>query len=276
MSDYWFRSSDNPLNNMDYTRGGGGYDNDQTRESNDRRADAMPQGSLGAIPRYASTMAAASQMDGPGLAFIDGQLGYVGQSVTGPGTSRQTTGGVAPSAGPGSAGASNAQNPPAVPGAGAKPKASFGVGAGAIGPAWPQDPKKGPAFDTREFPGMIPTPGPDDVSGRQLPFLGVPWENNPHVPNAETIEEEFGDTDFLSPGWFVQWGTIPAHISWNVERAWKHGRETNPLKSHPADLLPGAKVTRELLAPIGDGLTIGPVDEADLPNPMSYAPMSGW
>lgn len=56
MSDggYWVNSPENPFNQMDYTRGGGGYDNASTTQSNANRAFAMA-GSGNSMPRYANS-----------------------------------------------------------------------------------------------------------------------------------------------------------------------------------------------------------------------------
>lgn len=64
MSDggYWVNSPENPFNQMDYTRGGGGYDNAATTESNANRAFAM-SGSGNSMPRYANKTEAQKALD---------------------------------------------------------------------------------------------------------------------------------------------------------------------------------------------------------------------
>lgn len=63
---------------------------------------------------------------------------------------------------------------------------------------------------------------PSQVKGRPLPMGGFNWEMNPNWPNAEKIEEEFGDAEFLSPGFFMNWGAALGAVAWNVSRlgAW--------------------------------------------------------
>lgn len=112
---------------MQWTRGGGGGDNAATRESNERRAEAMT--GLAALPRYDSVQSAVAQMSGPGFAYVDGQLGLVTPSVAGPSSGQQASSGNTPStAGPGAGGVEDTPN---VPGPGGRARAT--VGAGSIG-----------------------------------------------------------------------------------------------------------------------------------------------
>ncbi len=67
MSGYWIDDPDNPFNRMSYTRGGGGYDNRETRESNDRRASAMMGAGASALPHYANIDVAIKAS--PGLSY---------------------------------------------------------------------------------------------------------------------------------------------------------------------------------------------------------------
>lgn len=59
---------------------------------------------------------------------------------------------------------------------------------------------------------------PSQVKGRPLPMGGFNWEMNPNWPNAEKIEEEFGDSEFLSPGFFMNWGAALGAVAWNASR----------------------------------------------------------
>lgn len=70
MGGYWHESPDNPFNQMSYTRGGGGQNNDQTRESNERRAAAMPSGSVQALPRFANRNVAAEVLKAGEMAVV--------------------------------------------------------------------------------------------------------------------------------------------------------------------------------------------------------------
>lgn len=83
MGGYWIHSPDNPFNQMDYTRGGGGRDNDQTRESNERRASAMQGAGPGAWARFADMGVAAKHMK-------DGDYAIVGDRVVKRDESRPT------------------------------------------------------------------------------------------------------------------------------------------------------------------------------------------
>lgn len=69
MSGYWIDSPDNPFNRMKWTRGGGGYDNEQTRESNDRRASAMEGAGASALPHFA-TVGVARALSPTGMSVV--------------------------------------------------------------------------------------------------------------------------------------------------------------------------------------------------------------
>lgn len=103
---------------------------------------------------------------------------------------------------------------------------------------------------------------PSKVAGRPLPFLGVPIELNPYVPPAQVIEDELGEGEFLSPGWFAQWAAVPGHISWNVER----------LKQSTGEAV-GRSVDSAYKWQTTHGLN-GPYD--DLYDPTKYPPMAAW
>lgn len=264
MGGYWFQDPDNPFNRMDYTRGGGGLNNSLTAESNERRAEAMPSGSLGAIPRYADTMTAAAQMDGPGLAFIDGQLGYVSTEVQGPGTGQQSTGGDEgggqPTTGPGSGGASNTPTPEAVPGVGAKPKPSFGVGAGSIG--YTLGPVTGPGSKVKmpqkaDGQRKVPVPyGGDEV------LILEPDERFPDV-------EDWWEPRYGEPGEWIG-GGINMAIDADKNAA---NAVLSSIKIKPGS---AADVVIRNAPTLADGLTPKAIPDSELPNPMNYAPMSGW
>lgn len=100
MGGYWIDSPDNPFNQMSWTRGGGGYDNSSTHESNDRRAHAMEGAGASALPHFATVGAAAS-------ALVGGQYAVVGDNVirtSGPGSASAHSGSGGGGSGAGSAG----------------------------------------------------------------------------------------------------------------------------------------------------------------------------
>lgn len=102
MGGYWIDSPDNPFNQMSYTRGGGGYDNRDTHESNDRRSHAMEGAGAAALPHFANAGVAQAYYPGKGLAVVDGNV----IRTTGPGSSGQSTLGGSGGSGAGSAGVS--------------------------------------------------------------------------------------------------------------------------------------------------------------------------
>lgn len=111
MSGSWQDAPENPFNQMDYTRGGGGYDNRYTRESNDRRAHAMPNDSSSSLPRFATREIAEASSPGRSYAVVgddiirtSGPGSKTGQSATrdGPtGTGPGNPGAVTPGGGGG-------------------------------------------------------------------------------------------------------------------------------------------------------------------------------
>ena len=114
MSDYWIDSPDNPFNQMSWTRGGGGYDNGLTAESNERRADAMQGAGAAALPHFA-TMGVAQAVLKPG------SLAVVGDNVVRTSGARRT--GSKGGSGPGSASSATTPggaNSPSPKGAGGK------------------------------------------------------------------------------------------------------------------------------------------------------------
>lgn len=70
MSGYWIDDPANPFNQMSYTRGGGGYDNSSTHESNAAREFAMQGSGYNALPRYADAATAQSVLPPGSLAVV--------------------------------------------------------------------------------------------------------------------------------------------------------------------------------------------------------------
>lgn len=79
-----------------------------------------------------------------------------------------------------------------------------------------------PDFSYRGHDGFIPMGSPAEIEGRQFPMGNLPLELSPYFPSGQTIEDELGDTDFLSPGWFAAWGSAIGSAVWNVDRARDH------------------------------------------------------
>ena len=185
-----------------------------------------------------------------------------GGSGSGSGNARVATGRAGGGTGPGS--------PRVSTGAGGRGSGSRLVISGV---PWPQDPKKGPAVSFHGHDWFIPMRSPVDQEGRQFPFGAFPLEMNPYAPSAETIEEELGDTDFASPGWFAAWGAAAMHAAWNVSRAWDKGK-----RMYSDSPLAGvSQAQRDANARfLSEGFFPNPVLDADLPDPMAYQPMAGW
>lgn len=187
MSGSWFDAPENPFNQMSWTRGGGGYDNAATRESNARREHAMPSDSSDSLPRYANRSEAAKQ--GPGLAVVGDDIVFTpppkqgGSGAGSPGASTNGGGG----AGPGNAGVANAK--PRTAGAGSRLVISA-----------PLNPKLNP-----DATALL-------AGGNLLP-MDRGWSD------AGEAEERYGDSEFLSPTWFYTWGVAAADILHGVNEA---------------------------------------------------------
>lgn len=95
----WFDAPENPFNQMDYTRGGGGEGNRYTHHSNARRAHGMT--GVDALPRFASPGVAQAAIPGRGYAVVDGNI----IRTTGPGAPGASTNGGGTGTGPGNPGA---------------------------------------------------------------------------------------------------------------------------------------------------------------------------
>ncbi|GHA11850.1 hypothetical protein GCM10007989_02740 [Devosia pacifica] len=67
--------------------------------------------------------------------------------------------------------------------------------------------------------GPIEMESPTVMRGKPFPFGPFPFELNPYVPGGQVMEDELGESEFLNPTWFAQWGAALGHISWNVDRA---------------------------------------------------------
>lgn len=92
-----------------------------------------------------------------------------------------------------------------------------------VGPAsWPTDPEldRVPEKSKRDpKTGLIITQPPSRMPGREFPLGPLPLEANPYWPPAQAIEDEIGEAEFMSPGWFATWGKALSDIEWNIQRA---------------------------------------------------------
>lgn len=183
MSDYWIDSPDNPFNQMDYTRGGGGYDNRQTHESNDRRAEAMQGAGAAALPHFANVGVAQAYYPGKGLAVVDGNV----IRTTGPGApSANTVGGVG-GAGAGSAGVASSSR-------------AGGKGAGSrlvIG---------GPLTPTM------------NANVTEMMVGGDWWKSNPWFSDAEEYTKRYGESEIAEMAFFLT--NVGADTVFNTARGW--------------------------------------------------------
>lgn len=102
MSGSWFDAPENPFNQMNYTRGGGGYNNRDTAHSNARRAHAMEGAGASALPHFRDTKTAQAALVGRQLAVVGGDTVV---RTTGSGATGASTKGGSGGSGPGSAGA---------------------------------------------------------------------------------------------------------------------------------------------------------------------------
>lgn len=270
---YWIHSQENPFNRMDYTRGGGGLDNKQTWLSNKLRAEAMKGSALGVLPRYRNLATAAKQMEGPGLAFINGQLGYVGRAVAGPAVARKTTGTtpkgdpVVPTTGPGAQGAGTALVVPGPGGPRREYAPDFGVGAGTIG-----------------VPGSM---GEEPVMIGDFPMF--PDERFPYVedwwdPRYGEVGEMVGGAlnmvvDAVGPNrnlerYLEQEAAASVKIREGSVADWLIKNSGNIMTKQPLEnYVPGLRDFRQS---VQDWLTPRATLESELPSPMQYRPMAAW
>lgn len=210
MGGYWIDSPDNPFNQMSYTRRGGGYDNRDTHESNDRRAHAMQGSGAGALPHFATAEIAQAYYPGKGYAVVDDRV----IRTTGPGAASASTQGGSGGSGAGSGRVTT--NGPASGGAGAGSRLTLGM----------------PTDLWWEEAGELSVPAGTKVSTSKLPDLeavlkgtntaimigGVPFVPHPGTSNAEEIEALMGEGDSpLEPAWYMKWGANLTHIDHNIK-----------------------------------------------------------
>lgn len=211
MGGYWIDSPDNPFNQMSWTRGGGGYDNDQTRESNDRRASAMQGAGASALPHFA-TVGVARALNRTGMSVVgDNVIAFQKQA---PATSGAGASGVRTAA-PGEAGSgpgvANASTDGRAGRGGAGSGSQLRISTGVI--------------DWRNPNAWNIAPEPDGIKNEPLERIGIggPQEapgaisdigwvrtatGYQPVPSAD-VKERLEDNIFLETLWFARNVALP-------------------------------------------------------------------
>lgn len=238
MGGYWIDSPENPFNQMSWTRGGGGYDNEQTRESNDRRASAMQGAGASALPHFA-TVGVARALNPTGMSVVgDNVIAFQKQApaTSGAGSPSASTNGGNGGTGPGSAGA-------ATPGV-----RTSGAGSRLVITSGPLK----PALETDITEVMV----------------GGPWlKPNPYFSDGQTWGDRYGEFGEWVGGAVVMAADLAHSALGVVSRVQRDGYQ--PL----ADVPPRASW---MVAPSLPTLGFTPTPEAELPNPMSFRPASAW
>lgn len=163
---------------------------------------------------------------GGGRAMLDFYMASNGPGPSGVASGRVTT------AGPGVPSVVSPASQAPLAGAGPAPqvKALEAIGPGGPrrkattvlnigGTPWPVSDNP-PAVSYSGHDWLIPMKSPAAAPGRQLPMGPFPLEMSPYFPPAQVIEDELGEGDFLSPGWFANWGAAVGHSLYNLERAY--------------------------------------------------------
>lgn len=189
MSGYWIDSPDNPFNQMSYTRGGGGYDNSSTHESNAARDFAMQGSGTGALPRYADTQTAQSVLPA-------GSLAVVGDYVIK--TTAQTPAQVGSGAGAGTAATGGAH--------------TSGAGAEAVVND-PQAKTKG-AGSRLTITAGAPLKVKTKPENTGIHVGGLDWQPNPWWSDTEEWEARYGEPGDWAGGLVV----FGADVVWNAAR----------------------------------------------------------
>lgn len=230
MSDggYWFESDENPFNRMDYTRGGGGYDNSSTQASNSAREYAMKGSGDRALPRFANATEAAKAIRNGHVSSRGGisQVVINGKVVTIKNTTPAKPKPKPASGGPGKP----AVKAPAT-GPNGKP---VPMEQGGSGPATPNPRTEGPkgAGPGNTVTGVLGGGGAGNGAVFTGPFTpklktgitefrvgGITMHPDPMTSNADAVEERWGDAEFLSPAWFTIWGIAGIDVVHNVNKA---------------------------------------------------------
>lgn len=206
MSGYWFEDPANPFNQMSWTRGGGGYDNSLTADSNARRAEAMP--GVDGLPRFATAGIAQSVLGSDQYAVVgDHIIKTSGPGVAGVGTSSQGGG-----TGAGSAGVQAGPQ-----GGGSRSGSQLAIGHGQ-GFWWEEAGQAsvpaGSWVETAELPMLQPVAKGTNTA---LMLWGKPFVPHPGTSDAEEIEALMGEGDHPTEiaWWFKQAANV-AHVTHNV------------------------------------------------------------
>lgn len=186
---YWIDSDDNPFNQMDYTRGGGGDNNRDTRHSNDRRAFSMEGAGASALPHFRDRATANAALVGKQFAVVGGDDVI---RTTGPGSSSSKTKG-----------------------------GSAGSGSGASGVA------TGPRAGGSGAGSSLAISGPLEVgikdSATGILTGGGWWHSNPWWSDTEEWEARYGE-----PGdWLGGVVVAGADLAFNVARGIDHATGSN-------------------------------------------------
>lgn len=198
MSGYWIDSPDNPFNQMSWTRGGGGYDNDQTRESNERRASAMSGAGASALPHFATGAIAQAAVPN-GYAVVGDHVVQTGVRVRQQGV-------------PGAGGGQTGGQTVITSGDGVK--------------------RSGSKLTLPEGAGPLKLSIKDKATG--LLIGGHPSPVNAGWSDTEEAEARYGDSEFLSPTWFYSWAVTGADLGRGA-RDWLDAQleQAGPTNSNP-------------------------------------------
>lgn len=283
MGGYWIDDPNNPFNQMSHTRGGGGYDNSSTQESNDARAFAMQGAGASALPHFASAGVAAAVNPG-GLSVVDGNV----IRTTGPGAAGYGT-----AAGAGGRGSGSLTVATGGPGSGGSgPGARSVLSGGARLPGLP-DQRQIRVGELLLFPDeRFP-----DVEEWWEPRYGEPGElvggivnmSADGIKNADAaVLQAFADAIIVKPGGIADtvvnwagWSIGPrGFVDHAVNTAIYGAAELDRLRSEGLPVGGGKPSSAKISRPNAFGFWAenpwSPTPGSDLPNPMSYAPMSMW
>lgn len=96
--------------------------------------------------------------------------------------------------------------------------------------------------------------------------------------DAADAEDRWGEAEFLTPGWFYNWGVWSADT---IQGAKEYlARPNDPKQTRDLlEALPSAPSPwlRDFVGGVGEGFAVtGPTREADLPNPMQFPSLGGY
>lgn len=207
MAGYWKDAEENPFNMMSWTRGGGGYNNSLTSESNERRASASLN-PVDQLPRFATMGVAQAALPAKTLAVVGDNV----IRTSGPGSATSRTASGDAGTGPGVEQASTGKSG----GAGSGSKFVIGGDRGVwwekVGDAY-AGPAKGAFVKVTALPALAPVMKRENTA---LMLGGEAFMPDPGTSNAAEIEDLLGDGDTpLDLAWYVKQYAAFQHLMYN-------------------------------------------------------------